>query len=266
MNYSFWSEFAILMVGAVVGSIALIPYSFRLLRSSARKKSPKVAPKTLALLSCIQNVVLGAVTIGVGLFVAHKIGLGAPAIGAIVAGTSAPYSLTHIVLYSIILGIIIGLFTTVVDLAYLPRWPKQVLDAAKSTSLLENFYACFYGGFNEEYLARLFGVSIVAWLLSHIGHHTSNAPAIWVMWVSIIVMAFLFAVGHLPALKGLVGKISGLMVSRTLVLNIPLAVICGWLYWKYGIEAAIIAHFTSDVIYHVGGTVVLRHKLKSSHV
>lgn len=35
-----------------------------------------------------------------------------------------------------------------------------------------------------------------------------------------------------------------------------------WLFWTYGIEAAIVAHFSADIIYHVLGTVILRRKLK----
>jgi hypothetical protein len=262
MYYSFWPEFAVLMIGAAIGAVALIPYSFKLLKVSSVKKPQKLQPATLAIVSVVQNLVLGALTVGIGLFIAHKIGLGAPTIGALVSGHSAPYSLSHLILYPVIAGLFIGLLTAALDLMYLPHWPKPILDAAKSTSLTENFCASFYGGFNEEYLTRLFGLSIVAWLISHIGHHTSTTPAAWVMWVSIFVMAFLFAIGHLPALKGLVGKVSGLMLSRTLILNIPLAVVCGWLYWEYGIEAAIVTHFISDIIYHVGGTLILRKKLE----
>lgn len=264
MNYSFWSEFVILMIGGIVGSAALIPYSFKLLQSSASKKPLKVPPKTLALLSFLQNIVLAAITVGVGLFVAHKIGLGAPSLAALVTGNAAPYSLAHVVLYPLIVGLVTGLLMTIIDLlVYFQRWPKPILDSAKNTSLLENFAASFYGGFNEEYLSRLLGVSLVAWLLSNVWHTTSGNPTSLVFWSAIIIMAILFAVGHLPALKGLVGKISGLMLSRTLLLNIPVGVACGWFYWKYGIEAAIITHFSCDIIYHVGGTVVLRSKLNN---
>jgi membrane protease YdiL (CAAX protease family) len=153
---------------------------------------------------------------------------------------------------------------TVVDLAYLPHWPKSLLDTAKNTSLRENFYACFYGGFNEEYLTRLFGISLIAWLLSHIGRYTGSTPAAWVMWTAILIMAILFAAGHLPALKGVSGTVSGVMLKRTFVLNALLAIICGWFYWKYGIEAAVITHFAADLVYHVGGTAVLHNKLCST--
>lgn len=258
MDYKFWSQFAILMIGAIIGSAALIPYSLKLIQSSASKKPLKMPPSTLAFLSFVQNIVLGALTVGIGLFVAHKIGLGAPTIGALVSGHAVPYPIPHVTTYPLLIGLAIGALMTVVDLAYLPHWPKPLLDMTKNTSLRENFYACFYGGLNEEYLTRLFGVSLVAWLLSHIGHYDGGDPTAWVMWSAIIVMSALFAIGHLPALKGVGGKVSGIMLSRTFVLNMPLAIVCGWLYWKYGIEAAIITHFAADLVYHVGGTILLR--------
>jgi len=264
MEYKFWSEFAVLMIGAFIGAAALIPYSMKLISASAKKKPLKMSPRTLALLSFVQNAALGGITIGVGLFVAHKISLGAPTIGALVNGHGLPYSWSQVLFYPVLAGLVIGALMTMIDLAYLPHWPKSLLEAAKNTSLRENFLACFYGGLNEEYLTRLFGVSLVAWLLTHIGHHSGNVPSDWVMWTAILIMALLFAIGHLPALKGVGGKVSGVMLSRTFVLNMPIAIACGWFYWKYGIEAAIIAHFAADLIYHVGGTVVLNSKVSTA--
>jgi hypothetical protein len=65
----------------------------------------------------------------------------------------------------------------------------------------------------------------------------------------------------LPALKGLLGNMPRLMVVRSLVLNAPVGLVCGWLFWTYGIEAAIIAHFAADIVYHLFGTLILRRKL-----
>jgi hypothetical protein len=45
------------------------------------------------------------------------------------------------------------------------------------------------------------------------------------------------------------------------LLNAPIGLVCGWLFWTYGIEAAIIAHFCADIVYHVCGAAVLRRKL-----
>jgi membrane protease YdiL (CAAX protease family) len=45
------------------------------------------------------------------------------------------------------------------------------------------------------------------------------------------------------------------------LLNAPVGLVCAWLFWTYGIEAAIIAHFCVDIVYHVCGAAVLRRKL-----
>jgi hypothetical protein len=58
--------------------------------------------------------------------------------------------------------------------------------------------------------------------------------------------------------KGTLGSISPFIVARTLLLNTPVALICGWLFWNFGFEAAILAHFSADIVYHVVGTVILQ--------
>src|SRR5262249_43248571 len=60
------------------------------------------------------------------------------------------------------------------------------------------------------------------------------------------------------------GSLPPLMVIRSLVLNAPIGLLCGGLFWTYGIEAAIIAHFSADIVYHVFGTFVLRRKLAAN--
>jgi len=140
----------------------------------------------------------------------------------------------------------------------LPRLPKALLGSARDTSLPQNFAASLYGGINEEFLIHLLGMSAVAWLLSRIWHTQAGLPTDTVFWTANIVMAVGFGLGHLPAIKKLVDRITPFLLTRTLFLNGALALACGWLYWHYGIEAAIIAHLTADIVYHVVGTVVLR--------
>jgi hypothetical protein len=53
------------------------------------------------------------------------------------------------------------------------------------------------------------------------------------------------------------------MFTRSLLLNIPIGLICGWFFWTYGIEAACLAHFSADIVYHVMGTIVVQFKLSA---
>ena len=120
--------------------------------------------------------------------------------------------------------------------------------------------ASFYGGINEEILVRLLGLSALAWLLSKVWHTSAALPTDTVFWIANVALAILFGIGHLPALKNLLGRIPPLMLARSLLLNFPIGLLCGWLFWTYGIEAAIVAHFSADIVYHVFGTVVLRRR------
>lgn len=45
--------------------------------------------------------------------------------------------------------------------------------------------------------------------------------------------------------------LTGLVVTRAIVLNGLAAVIFGHLYWTRGLEAAILAHFSADIVLHV---------------
>ena len=44
---------------------------------------------------------------------------------------------------------------------------------------------------------------------------------------------------------------SVLVISRAIVLNGIGGVAFGWLYWKHGLESAMIAHFSADIVVHV---------------
>lgn len=250
MFTGFWFEFSILLVAAVFGSVAILPYSVRLLKESKKGKSLKLPLWMIVFLSLLQNIVLFAVIIGIGLLAAHQIGLGAPLIGG-----------ASLMLPPLLLGILGGCFLLCADLLFLPYFPEKLLKTTLKTTQWENFTASFYGGINEELFSRLFGVSVIAWLLSRVWHTPTGLPTDSIFWIAIVIMAILFALGHLPTLKSLLGTITPVMFFRTILLNTPIGLLCGLLFWHYGITAAIIAHFVADIVYHVGGTYVLRSRV-----
>ena len=260
MTINFWIEFTILFAASLAGGLAILPYGLRLLKSSSQGKPLKMSVPKLVLLSFLQTAVLFAIIVGVGLFVAHAIGLGAPYLEAALLGNGSMHSAASLIEIAFPVGILAGAILLFADLLFLPYWPEPLVDTAQKTTLSENFFASFYGGINEEFLMRLFGLSILAWLFSRIWHTPAGLPTVAVFWIANVIMAILFGIGHLPALKNLLGRLSSLMVFRSLLLNAPIGLICGWLFFTYSIEAAIIAHFSADIVYHVIGTVVLKRK------
>ena len=45
--------------------------------------------------------------------------------------------------------------------------------------------------------------------------------------------------------------VASILVLRAIILNGITGVTFVWLFWKNGLEAAMISHFTTDTIYHV---------------
>jgi hypothetical protein len=264
MNTIFWPEFGILYASALLGGAAILPYGVRLIKQSAQSNPLKMSVPKLLLLSLLQTAVLSAIAIGIGLLAAHRIGLGAPYIETALLGKGSMQTVALMLQAAIPPGVLAGLVLLLTDLLFLPHLPEALLDTARKTSLWENFTASFYGGLNEEFLMRLFGLSVFAWLLSRIWHTSAGLPTSAVFWSANVSMAVLFGLGHLPALKNLLGQIPLLVLARTLLLNAPIGLICGWLYWRYGIEAAVTAHFATDIVYHVGGTTLLRCRLSAN--
>lgn len=262
MYPSFWFEFIVLLFVAVLGSMAILPYSLRLLKESKKKKPLKLSFGMLFLLSILQSSIIFAIVTGIGLLIAHQIGLGAPLLEAIHIGGVSQTVISNINI-SLILGMVGGLFLFLLDFLFLPHFPEKLLTTALKTTQWENFTASFYGGINEELFMRLFGFSLIAWLLARIWHTSAGLPTTNIFWIANIIMAVIFALGHLPTLKNLLGTITHFMFFRTVILNTPIGLLCGWIFWHYGIEAAIITHFVADIVYHVGGTFVLR--VKNSH-
>ena len=248
-----WAKFAVLYVGALLGAVAVAPYSLRLIEYSGRT----ISPSRFLLLMLMQNAVLFCVVIALGLLVARAVGLGAPYIEAALGGRAPQYSPREMLVWSLWLGGAGGALLLTIDLVLVAHLPA-LLALARKTSLWENFTASFYGGLNEEFLFRLLGLSGMAWLLSFLWHAPSGRPSNAALWSANVIMAVLFGLGHLPATIAIMGSITPLLIGRTMVLNMPIALICGWLFWRFGIEAAIVAHFTADVVYHVGGALILQ--------
>jgi membrane protease YdiL (CAAX protease family) len=46
-------------------------------------------------------------------------------------------------------------------------------------------------------------------------------------------------------------EITPLVVIRAIILNGIAGVAFGWLYWKMGLESAMLSHFFTDVVLHV---------------
>jgi membrane protease YdiL (CAAX protease family) len=93
-------------------------------------------------------------------------------------------------------------------------------------------------------------MSLLAWIGKFISHTFDGHPTPAVMWVANILSAILFGIGHLPA-TALIIPLTTLVITRAIILNGFVGIVCGYLYWKRGLESAMVAHFSADIVLHV---------------
>ena len=103
------------------------------------------------------------------------------------------------------------------------------------------------GGVIEEVMMRLFFMSLLALIISKlICKNEKDIPA-KVFAAANIISALLFAAGHLPATIAMT-TLTPVLLFRCFLFNGGLGLCFGWLYRKYGIGYAMIAHGAAHLI------------------
>ncbi len=253
-----WRIFFILWAAAILGVIAIIPYSLAL-QAPALENVPLPMPLSILIpIQVLQNAVLFGLVLLAGLFLARRIGLGTPILEAWLAGEKTAARLKAILLPSILLGVIAALAIIALDLfVFQPAMQAQLGAAAEALNLVgarptawQGFLASFYGGINEEILLRLLVLSLFAWLGKFVSHTSDGRPTTAILWIANILAAALFGLGHLPSTSMLV-PLTPMVILRAVILNGLAGIAFGYLYWKHGLEAAILSHFSTDIVLHV---------------
>ena len=192
--------------------------------------------------------------IGLGLWFARKLGLGAPVLEAWLYGHTYPVP-PRMVAISCLTGIGLGAITLL--LLHSPMGaPLTSLPVATEGAmpLWKRFLACFYGGLCEEMLMRLFFLSFLLWLFGKCARRSDPARSLVIFWMANLVAALAFGAGHLPLAAHLVPLTASVVVA-VISLNAFVALGFGYLYWTRGLEAAILAHFAADLVLHVVGPI-----------
>jgi membrane protease YdiL (CAAX protease family) len=256
-NYP-WKLFWVLLGAGMFGVLAGMPFLLDLLRPFLAK-TPLPLPLPLILgLQFLQSAILLALAVGLGLLLARKSGLGAPIVESWLSGKNVRHRLRLVLPAGIVAGVVVGLVLfLLVKFVFLPRIPALPLIAEADMSLWKRVLASFYGGIVEELLMRLFLLSLLAWMLGKVWRAVNGLPRTGVLWTANLMVAIIFGLGHLPS-ASMVMAITPIVVVAALVLNGIAALVFGYLYWTKGLEAAMVAHFSADIVIHVLGPAFLK--------
>jgi membrane protease YdiL (CAAX protease family) len=99
-------------------------------------------------------------------------------------------------------------------------------------------------------MLRLFLMTLFVWVAFKIRKTSDGGPTSAGVWFAIVISSVIFGIGHLP-ITGNLASITPVVIARAILLNGVAGIIFGWLYWKKGLESAMIAHFSADIVLHV---------------
>lgn len=228
---------------AAVAAIALLPYV--LVTMPERFAALPMPLWAVALMQVVQTGVICGLLAWAGLHLGARHGLGAPWLHAWIYQTPAPTVRPHW-LFAVMLGIATAALISAIDSTVLPSSSLGLTGAWGMA--WRGAMASFYGGIAEEIDCRLFLVSLIVWLLAY-PRRGSAQP--WMFIVAIAFAALLFGMGHLPAMFAMGMSHTVLAMGCIVLLNALVGAVCGGLYWKLGLEHAMLAHFSADIVLHV---------------
>lgn len=203
----------------------------------------------LKLLSLVQPTVFLALAVWGGLALAPRVGLSAPAFAAW-AGRRPPVPvLLPQVLPGLLGGIAAGLAIVAIAATLNPLLPPGA--AARISAfggLMPLTTRLLYGGITEELLLRWGLMSLLAWAGWRLFRKTRPQAPASCFHAAIFLSALIFGAGHLPAAFFVVPEPNAALVAFVLAANGAFGVVGGYLFWRRGLESAIIAHMATHLV------------------
>jgi len=238
------SKYLVLFLLGFVGilsSVSLIPQLTSL--------SPEPLPISVfwvQVISVIQTSVLLLLMVVLGSVFAKRVNLTIPVIESLFDKSSNLPKFNDIVLPALFGGVLGGLCLLVFFHFMANFLPMDFLQA--SERFTPPWYTrLLYGGITEEILVRWGLMSFFTWGCYKISQKTASKIKAYNYIFGILLSALLFGLGHLPVAFMLTDNPSVYLYLYIIIGNAIFGCIAGWLFWKRGLECAILAHMVAHI-------------------
>lgn len=200
-------------------------------------------------ISLVQPAILMTIAAAVGCALANRVGLHSPAAEALASGESLLAKLKPQTGLGIVAGIFSGIAIITAWLIAKPHLsPEFITRAEEFNRILPNATRFLYGGLTEEILLRWGFMTLVVWAVWRVFQRGDGPPRAAFVIGAIAISALLFGAGHLPIASLLGGGLTIPLVMYVLTANSIFGIVAGFLYWKRGLESAMIAHIFTHVV------------------
>jgi hypothetical protein len=238
-----WRYAWVLLVACLLASLLVLPYTAALLVQS---KSPPITQAMLPFIltvSVVIDVILSFATILLGLGLGRSLGLVWPPLDGWDAEPDAERRMAS----SLLVAAALGVLSAGVIQGLARGLPPA--EGAGQEITLPSWWASALGsvgaGIREEVWLRMGMMTFFVWLGAKLARQkTPTAP---VVWTANTIAAVLFGAIHVPQAAMLLKLSASLLAFVFLGNGIP-ALIFGWLYWRKGLVAAMMAHAVADIV------------------
>ena len=244
--------FVILWLAGLAGVLSLLLLDvnalIKILPIPAGTEVPTFTP-ALKLLSLIQPAVLLVVAVLVGVALASKVGLSSPVAEVAASGGDWVSAFKPQIIPGIVGGLAGGISLVLIAAVLKPFLSPEVLARlGEYGKVLPLPTRLLYGGIIEELLLRWGLMTLLVWAAWRLFQKGRGQPKPAYFVGAILVSTLMFAIGHLPVAFLLFPEPTLALIVFALVGNSAFGLIAGYLYWKKGLESAMIAHALTHVV------------------
>lgn len=234
----YWKTLLFFVLAGLVGGFFVGLYQLDSYPEEIRQEiaTQGIDPVLLGIITAVQAAGYGLVLGAVGILLGKKTGLWKDERKL----EKKPLILTAIVA---ILG---GMLLILSDLLFFGNYSEVIRESyAVKPTVTYILAAVVYGGVIEEVMLRLFFMSLLAFLLQKLFCKGSGTTGLLI--AANLIAALLFAAAHLPATAMLM-DLAPMILFRCFLLNGGLGLAFGWLYRKFGLRYAMLAHAGCHVV------------------
>lgn len=235
-----WKFLLLVLIGGLVGGYCIGIYSYDMLSEEMLKQiqEQNVTKTMLAISTMFQyGITFGFILAVIGIIISKKINL----------WRRFEFN-KKAILTTLIITIISGLLLFPGDkliFGSLNSWVNSQYTA--SPTIFKIIGGLLVGGIIEEVMMRLFFMSLIVFIGKKLFFKNKKEIPTKLYVIANIIAAFLFAAGHIPSTMSMT-NLTTILLIRCFLFNGGLGLCFGYLYRKYNIGYAMIAHGFAHLI------------------
>jgi len=250
-----WKVFLIVLAVLLVAGLAKAPTII----SNEYAQQPELWTNIIISVTLSTFIIYGLPG-GIGCLLATRVGMGLPFIEGWVDKKPLRGKLGRVALIAMVaacvlaaIGIGVRLVTAPMILAELEA--QNIPLSALGESVQLPWWGWLLGslsaGLAEEIGFRLGLLTLLIWVVGWLWHDETGRIKPIGFWVANLLVAVSFGAFHLLNLSAMGLPLMTSLAIRAIFGNGLMALVFGWLFWKYGLENAMLTHFFLDVLLYV---------------